>query len=83
MKKTRQLKHKNVIGPRVRLAREKLRPLVSQEDLSGRLARLRVRITQESLSKLETGQRYVMDYEAIALAKALRVSVAWLFGEEA
>lgn len=82
MKKTRQLKHKNVIGPRVRLAREKLRPLVSQEDLSGRLARLRVRITQESLSKLETGQRYVMDYEAIALANALKVSVAWLFGEE-
>ena len=82
MKKTRQLKHKNVIGPRVRLAREKLRPLVSQEDLSGRLARFRVRITQESLSKLETGQRYVMDYEAIALAKALKVSVAWLFGEE-
>jgi len=83
VKKTRQLKHKNVIGPRVRLAREKLRPVVSQEDLSGRLAHLRVRITQESLSKLETGQRYVMDYEAIALAKALRVSVAWLFGEEA
>lgn len=82
MKKTRQLKQKNVIGPRVRLAREKLRPLVSQEDLSGRLARLRVRITQESHSKLETGQRYVMDYEAIALAKALKVSVAWLFGEE-
>lgn len=82
MKKTRQLKQKNVIGPRVRLAREKLRPLVSQEDLSGRLARLRVHITQESLSKLETGQRYVMDYEAIALAKALKVSVAWLFGDE-
>jgi transcriptional regulator with XRE-family HTH domain len=82
VKKTRQQKHKNVIGPRVRLAREKLRPLVSQEDLSGRLAGLRVRITQESISKLETGQRYVMDYEAIALAKALKVSVAWLFGEE-
>lgn len=82
MKKTRQSKYKNVIGPRVRLAREKLRPLVSQEDLSGRLAGLRVRITQESLSKLETGQRYVMDYEAIALAKALKVSVEWLFGEE-
>lgn len=55
---------------------------MSQEDLSGRLAGLRVRITQESLSKLETGQHYVMDYEAIALAKALKVSVAWLFGEE-
>jgi len=82
VKKTRQLKYKNVVGPRVRLAREKLRPLVSQEDLSGRLAALRVRITQESISKLETGQRYVMDYEAIALAKALKVSVAWLFGEE-
>jgi hypothetical protein len=56
-----------------------MKPPVSQEDLSGRLARLGVQITQTSLSKLENRQRYVMDYEIAALAKALRVTVASLF----
>ena len=56
-------------------------PPVSQEDLSGRLAAKGVQITQTGISKLETRQRYVMDYEALAIAKVLRVSVSWLFGE--
>jgi transcriptional regulator with XRE-family HTH domain len=81
VKKTRQSKHKNIIGQRVRLARSMTKPQVSQEDLSGRLARLGVQVTQTSLSKLENRQRYVMDYEAAAIAKALKVSVAWLFGD--
>jgi transcriptional regulator with XRE-family HTH domain len=38
-------------------------------------------MNQASISKLESGQRYVMDYEALALAKALKVTVSWLFGE--
>jgi hypothetical protein len=59
-----------------------MKPPVSQEDLSGRLARLGVQITQTSLSKLENRQRYVMDYEAAAIARALRVKVAWLYGEQ-
>ncbi len=81
MKKTRQSKHKNIIGTRVRLARRQMNPAVSQDDLSGRLARLGVQITQTSLSKLESRQRAVLDYEAAAIAKALRVTVAWLFSE--
>jgi HTH-type transcriptional regulator, cell division transcriptional repressor len=81
VKKTRQSKYRNVIGPRVRLARENMKPRVSQDDLSGRLARLGVQITQTSLSKLESRDRYVLDYEVAAIAKALRVTVAWLFGE--
>jgi hypothetical protein len=56
------------------------KPPVSQEDLSGRLARLGVQVTQTSLSKLENRQRYVMDYEAAAIGKALKVSISWLFG---
>ncbi len=81
MTKTRESKYKNVIGSRVRLARLAIRPGVSQDDLSGRLARAGVQITQTSLSKLENRQRYVMDYEALALAKVLKVSVARLYGE--
>ncbi len=58
------------------------KPPVSQEDLVGRLARLGIQITQTAVSKLENQQRYVMDYEAAAIAKALKTSVAWLFAEQ-
>jgi hypothetical protein len=58
-----------------------MRPRVSQEDLSGRLAAKGIQITQTGISKLENRERYVMDYEALAIAKALRVSVSWLYGE--
>jgi transcriptional regulator with XRE-family HTH domain len=81
VKKTRASEFKSVIGERVRLARVAMRPNVSQEDLSGRLAAKGIQITQTGISKLENRQRYVMDYEALAIAKALRVSVSWLYGE--
>jgi HTH-type transcriptional regulator, cell division transcriptional repressor len=82
VKKTRQLPHKNVVGERVRVARLALSPRVSQEDLSGRLAKRGIQITQTSISKIENRDRYLMDYEVQAIAKALKVSVAWLYGEE-
>ena len=69
------------MGGRVRLARYSLEPKVSQDDLSGRLARQGVTIDRSGISKIESFERYVMDYEAAALAKALRVTVAWLYGE--
>ena len=81
VKKTRQHPHKNIVGARIRAARLALSPKVSQEDLSGKLARRGIQITQTSLSKIESRDRYVMDYEAHAIAKALKVSVAWLYGE--
>ena len=81
MKRTRASQWKNVIGERVRLARLAVKPPVSQEDLSGRLAARGIQITQTGISKLETRQRYVMDYEVAAIAKVLRVSVSWLFAE--
>jgi hypothetical protein len=81
VKRTRVSESKNVIGERVRLARLAMRPRVSQEDLSGRLAANGIQITQTGISKLENRQRYVMDYEAVAIAKTLRVSVSWLYGE--
>jgi hypothetical protein len=55
---------------------------VSQEDLSGRLSALGVAITQTGISKVENQDRYVMDYGAEAMAKALRVSVGWFYGSE-
>ena len=59
-----------------------MNPPVSQEDLSGRLARMGITMTQTSISKLENKERAILDYEAQALAKILRVSIAWLYGEK-
>ena len=81
MKKTRLQKAKNVIGERVRRARLAMNPSVSQDDLCGKLAREGVMMTQTAVSKLENGERYVMDYEALALSKVLKVGVAWLYAE--
>jgi HTH-type transcriptional regulator, cell division transcriptional repressor len=47
----------------------------------GPLATKGIQITQTGISKLENQQRYVMDYEVLAIAKALRVSVSWLYGQ--
>jgi hypothetical protein len=43
---------------------------------------LGVQITQTSISKIESRERYVLDYEAAAIGKALRVLVSWLYGEQ-
>jgi transcriptional regulator with XRE-family HTH domain len=82
MKHTQKgLKPKNIIGSRVRIARRRLHPPLSQEDLSGRLAARGVTIDRSGISKIENGERYLMDYEILALAKCLQIPVGWLFGE--
>lgn len=81
MKKTAQIENRNIVGRRIRQARLRCRPSVSQEDLAGRLAARGVSIDQTAISRIENRTRYLMDYEVAAIAKALKVSVGWLFGE--
>jgi len=38
-------------------------------------------LDQTAISRIENQTRYLMDYEIVALARCLKVSVAWLFGE--
>ncbi len=80
MKKTSKARGRNMIGQRVREARLKMNPPLSQEDLAGRLAAHGVLLDRSAVSRIESSERYVMDYEAAALAKALKVPVGWLFG---
>jgi len=69
------------MGKRIRQARLAARPPVSQEDLSGRLASFGVTLDQESISRVENEERYLMDYELWAIARALRISLAhWSMG---
>jgi hypothetical protein len=82
MKKTRKVQQRNLIGQRVRQARLKSKPVVSQDDLAGRLAGQGIVLDRSAISRIESQSRYVMDYEAAAVARALKISVAWLFGDE-
>jgi len=69
---------RNIVGARVRQARKIAKPPITQVDLVARLQLLGVVIDQSGLSKIENGQRPVSDIEVVALAEALKVSVAWL-----
>ena len=81
MKRTHQRRERNVVGKRIRQARLKYSPAVSQDDLAGRLAARGIILDQTAISRVENQTRYLMDYEIAAIAKALKVSVGWLFGE--
>ena len=72
---------RNIVGDRVRQASRAARPPITQTDLVARLQILGIQIDQSGLSKIESGRRPVTDIEVLALAKALRVSVAWLLKE--
>jgi transcriptional regulator with XRE-family HTH domain len=72
----------NIVGRRVRKARLSRKPSLSQDALSGRLAARGVTVDRAGIAKIETGRRFVSDFEVKALAQVLKVSVAWLLGME-
>jgi transcriptional regulator with XRE-family HTH domain len=73
-------KQNNIVGKRVKKARLAKKPRLSQDALSGRLAARGVTIDRAGIAKIETGRRYVSDFEVKALAAALGVKIDWMFG---
>lgn len=73
---------KNIVGRRVREARRKYRPSLSQKELAAKLELDGWKISRSTLSKIEAGIRQVTDFEVMALAKALKISPEWLLDEE-
>ena len=71
---------RNIVGNQVRKARYGSKPVVTQEDLSARLAVLGVDIDRSTISRIEAGRRQVTDFELLALSRALGVAVDWLLG---
>ena len=71
---------KNISGERIHQARTTLR--LSQADLAARMQVSGVSIEREAISKIETGDRFVTDYELMVFAKVLGVSMAWLLDQE-
>ena len=71
----------NIIGLRIRAAREKLEPSVSQREFAARLAVRGLDLDRPTVTRIENGKRFLRDYEIKAIASVLKVSVSWLFGE--
>ena len=57
-----------------------MRTELSQDQLSGRLAKVGITVDRAGISKIETGIRGIYDFELKALAKILKVSTDWLMG---
>ena len=70
---------KNISGERIHQARTVMR--LSQADLAARMQVNGVTIEREAISKIETGDRFVTDYELLTFAKVFGVSMEWLTGQ--
>ncbi len=81
MKNPSRTTRKNIIGGRVREARQRPSLQLSQVRLSQCLESTGIAVCRTMVSRIESGERYVADYELIVLAKCLNVSTAWLLGE--
>jgi len=70
----------NIIGKRVREARHRFDPPLTQDQLAGRLAGEGVQLDRVALAKVEGGLRSAFDFEVKALAAVLEVDANWLLG---
>lgn len=71
---------KNISGDRIHQARTAKR--LSQGDLAAKMQVSGVVIEREAISKIETGDRFVADYELRVFSEVLCVSLDWLTGKE-
>lgn len=78
MKKSR---FKNVCGPRIRDARIWRNPPLAQAALARGVRARGVHLDQAAISRIENRTRNVSDYELLAIARCLKVSIGFLCGE--
>lgn len=71
---------KNISGDRIHQVRTTKR--ISQADLAARMQVNGVQIEREAISKIETGDRFVTDYELMVFSEILGVTMDWLTGKE-
>ena len=75
------MKSKNLSGKKIREARIKLG--LSQEDVVATLSvDFEIDLDRSALGRIERGDRGIYDYELVALAKILKVSVSDLLKEK-
>lgn len=69
----------NIVGEKVKKFREERK--LSQKDLSEKLETQAIYICRGSISRIETHERTVTDFELRAMARILSVSIEELFEE--
>jgi hypothetical protein len=74
----KKLTRKNIVGRRVAEARHACNPTLTQDALSGKLARHGIQLDRAAIAKVENNMRHVLDYELKVLAEVLEVEVDWL-----
>lgn len=70
----------NISGAKIKAAREHAK--LSQEQLAAKIQLAGLSITQKAISRIETGDRVVADYELSYFAQVLDVSVLFLLDIE-
>ena len=67
---------RNLCGQRIKEARK--REGLSQDQLAARMQVEGIQVNQRAVSRIETGDRVVADYELLYFAKVLKVELNWL-----
>ncbi len=76
------LMRNNAIGSRVKLARLKRKPRMTQQGLATKLQLNGCDISRSGVAKIELGIRQVTDIELVKIAKSLDVTAQWLLDGE-
>ena len=71
---------KNICGDRIKQARAMRR--ITQSELAARMQIEGITIERDSISRIESGTRFVTDYELKIFAKVLRVNIMWLISDD-
>lgn len=72
-----KLSNKNIIGANIRFYRKEKK--YTQKDLIARLGIHGIDLDEPKLSRIETQQRPILDYEVLAFSKALNIPIEYLF----
>ncbi len=70
----------NAAGPRIRFLRERLD--ISQAQLAARMEVNGITLNQKAISRIETGDRVIADYELATFAKVFSVPMERLLDED-
>lgn len=68
----------NICGEQIRRFRRERK--LSQGELAARLQLQEVQLDQKAVSRVEKGERFVLDFELVAFSRALRVPLEELLG---
>lgn len=78
MKKYNYENQKNISGERIRQLRKANK--LSQNQLAIKMQTEGVIMEQDVISRIESGQRILVDYELFAMAQIFKVSSDWIIG---